>query len=99
MKRHYVTIEEILQCSFRKEWMSDEDWQMFKDLLKDNGVSIENMSKEIEIGVENGISLEIQLMKLISSSFLLNKNDDDINPINDYSKSIKRSHKLMWLFS
>ena len=55
-------IEEILQCSFRKEWMSDEDWQMFKDLLKDNGISIENMSKEIEIGVENGISLEAQLM-------------------------------------
>ena len=55
-------IEEILQCSFRKEWMSDEDWQMFKDLLKDNGVSIEKMSKEIEIGVENGISLDTQLM-------------------------------------
>ena len=55
-------IEEILQCSFRKEWMSDEDWQMFKDLLKDNGVSIEKMSKEIEIGVENGISLDAQLM-------------------------------------
>ena len=55
-------IEETLQHGFRKEWMSDEDWQMFKDLLKDNGVSIENMSKKIEIGVENGISLEIQLM-------------------------------------
>ena len=29
-------IEHILQHNFRKEWMSDEDWQMFKDLLKDN---------------------------------------------------------------
>lgn len=55
-------IERILQHNFRKGWMSDEDWQMFKDLLKDNGVSIENMSKEIEIGVENGISLDAQLM-------------------------------------
>ena len=25
-------IEETLQHGFRKEWMSDEDWQMFKDL-------------------------------------------------------------------
>ena len=55
-------IEHILQNYFRKKWMSDEDWQMFKDLLKDNGVSVENMSKEIEIGVENGISLDTQLM-------------------------------------
>ena len=55
-------IEHILQNYFRKKWMSDEDWQMFKDLLKDNGVSVENLSKEIEDGVENGISLEIQLM-------------------------------------
>ena len=55
-------IEHILQNNFRKKWMSDEDWQMFKDLLKDNGVSVENMSKEIEIGVENGISLDAQLM-------------------------------------
>ena len=55
-------IEHILQNYFRKKWMSDEDWQMFKDLLKDNGVSVENMSKEIEIGVENGISLDAQLM-------------------------------------
>ena len=55
-------IESVLQRNFRKEWMSDEDWEMFKNLLKDDGISIEKMSEEIEKGVENGISLEIQLM-------------------------------------
>lgn len=63
-------IESILQLNFRKEWMSNEDWEMFKNLLKDNGVSIEKMSEEIEKGVENGISVEAQII-LINN--LLNK--------------------------
>ena len=63
-------IESVLQRNFRKEWMSDEDWEMFKNLLKDNGVSVEQMSEEIEKGVENGVSVEVQMI-LINN--LLNK--------------------------
>ena len=63
-------IESVLQRNFRKEWMSDEDWEMFKNLLKDDGVSIEQMSEEIEKGVENGVSVEVQMI-LINN--LLNK--------------------------
>ena len=55
-------IESVLQRNFRKEWMSDEDWEMFKNLLKDNGVSIERMSEEIEKGVENGVSVDAQMI-------------------------------------
>ena len=63
-------IESVLQRNFRKEWMSDEDWEMFKNLLKDNGVSVERMSEEIEKGVENGVSVDVQMI-LINN--LLNK--------------------------
>ena len=63
-------IESVLQRNFRKEWMSDEDWEMFKNLLKDDGISIEQMSEEIEKGVENGVSVEVQMI-LINN--LLNK--------------------------
>ena len=63
-------IESVLQRNFRKEWMSDEDWEMFKNLLKNDGVSIERMSEEIEKGVENGVSVEVQMI-LINN--LLNK--------------------------
>ena len=63
-------IESVLERNFRKEWMSDEDWEMFKNLLKDSGVSVERMSEEIEKGVENGVSVEVQMI-LINN--LLNK--------------------------
>ena len=63
-------IESVLRRNFRKEWMSDEDWEMFKNLLKDDGISIEKMSEEIEKGVENGVSVEVQMI-LINN--LLNK--------------------------
>ena len=63
-------IESILELNFRKEWMSNEDWEMFKNLLKDDGISIEKMSEEIEKGVENGVSVEVQMI-LINN--LLNK--------------------------
>ena len=63
-------IESVLQRNFRKEWMSDEDWEMFKNLLKDDGISIEKMSEEIEKGVENGVSVETQMI-IINN--LLNK--------------------------
>ena len=63
-------IESVLQRNFRKEWMSDEDWEMFKNLLKDDGISIEKMSEEIEKGVENGVSVDVQMI-LINN--LLNK--------------------------
>ena len=55
-------IESVLQRNFRKEWMSDEDWEMFKNLLKDDGISIEKMSEEIEKGVENGVRVEVQMI-------------------------------------
>jgi len=63
-------IEKLLKDLFFEDWMDENDWKGFlSDLQKATGKTIESMSNEVEIGINNGHSLEeqIKLIKLLYS--------------------------------
>lgn len=53
---------------FNTEIEDDEDWEDFKEHLKEiTGITIEELSEKIEIGINNGATIEnqIELIKII----------------------------------
>ena len=55
-------IKEALKSIAKKGWMDDNDWnEMEQEIFKTLGISYESMSKQIQIGIDNGHSLETQL--------------------------------------
>lgn len=71
--KHLKEINEILNEALpKKEWMTEEDHQeAVKLTLEALGVTKEILSKQIDIGIENGYSLDTQrklITKLISQS-------------------------------
>jgi hypothetical protein len=54
-------INTFLKEQFYESWMDDDDWKMFLDeLKKHSGASIQSLSKDLQVGLENGHSIENQ---------------------------------------
>ena len=55
-------IEQHIKELFYEDWMHDEDWQTLLKELREKVPEFtnENMSKQIQIGIDNGHSIEFQ---------------------------------------
>ena len=54
-------INAFLKEQFYESWMDEDDWVMFLDeLQKQSGISIKSLSKDLELGLKNGHSIEKQ---------------------------------------
>ena len=46
---------------FDWDWMDEDDWKMFlNELEKQSGTSIQSLSKDLQVGLKNGHSIEKQ---------------------------------------
>jgi hypothetical protein len=55
-------IRKVFKDALFEDWMNDDDWEeLEKEILQQAGTSYEEMSKQIETGINNGHSLEFQL--------------------------------------
>lgn len=55
-------VEELLKELFFESWMDDDDWVEFlQETQRVGGISIGDISKDIETGVKNGYSIERQI--------------------------------------
>jgi hypothetical protein len=54
-------INAFLKEQFHESWMDESDWSMFLEALETQaGVSIESLSKDMQVGLKNGHSIEKQ---------------------------------------
>jgi len=62
-------ITQIFSDLFREDWMDDENLEeLITEVIKVTGYTLEKMSHDIQIGVDNGHSVEYQ-SKLIAHIF------------------------------
>ena len=55
-------INQMLKDLFYEEWMSEEDFAEFKqEFLKQSGITMKKLDHEVQVGVDNGISVEDQM--------------------------------------
>lgn len=54
-------INEFLKELFYESWMDENDWSMFLEALEtQSGVSIKSLSNDLQVGLQNGHSIEKQ---------------------------------------
>lgn len=54
-------INEFLKEQFYESWMDENDWSMFLEALEtQSGVSIKSLSNDLQVGLQNGHSIEKQ---------------------------------------
>lgn len=54
-------INEFLKELFYESWMDENDWTMFLEALEtQSGVSIKSLSNDLQVGLQNGHSIEKQ---------------------------------------
>lgn len=62
MIKYEKEIQELLRDLFFEFWMSDEDYfEIQEEVFKVTNISVDKLSKEIEVGISNGHSLEYQM--------------------------------------
>jgi len=66
--KYQKEIDQLLRDMFYEDWMDEEDYLEIEiEILKQTGVSKALLSKQIEIGVDNGYTIDkqIQIIKTI----------------------------------
>ncbi len=59
--KHEISINQIFEMLY-ESWMNQEDKDYVKtELLKNMGVTMEQLDEDLETGVKNGFSVEVQL--------------------------------------
>jgi hypothetical protein len=59
--KHEASLNQIFEMLY-EPWMSQEDKDYVKsELLKSMGVTMEQLDEDLETGVKNGFSVEVQL--------------------------------------
>ena len=54
-------INEFLKEQFYESWMDENDWSMFLEALEtQSGVTIKSLSNDLQVGLQNGHSIEKQ---------------------------------------
>ena len=54
-------VNNLFEEFFREAWMNDDDWKEFLNSMgSQGGLSMDILAKELEIGVNNGHSVEKQ---------------------------------------
>lgn len=62
MMKHESTIKAIFE-HFHEDWMSDDDKLMMNNaVLSVTGETLESLDEKIEVGVQNGYSVECQMV-------------------------------------
>jgi hypothetical protein len=60
-------INAFLKELFYESWMDENDWSMFlKALETQSGVSIKSLSNDLQVGLQNGHSIEKQFELVIT---------------------------------
>jgi predicted transcriptional regulator len=63
--KYLKEVDRLLEELFREDWMNDDDWNNFlEEVERTSGITIERLSSDIEIGVNNGYSFDTQIQML-----------------------------------
>lgn len=62
MIKYEKEIKSLLRDLFYEKWMDEEDYlEIQEEVFKETGITIQELSNQIEIGINNGYSLDFQL--------------------------------------